>query len=152
MDVLLPWALVGLLALAAWEVRNIHYGLESHNWTHVVGVLSKVWVEDMPDLQLENDPFRDKECTHSVHARYAYRVGGRWYKARRVSYRATSWIRFREALDMIYGMRPGKEVDVWYDPEKPDRSVLIPGSSPANAVLLCTWLVLAALAGFGIAH
>ena len=152
MDVLLPWLLATLLGLAAWELRNIHYGLESRDWTHTVGVLSKVWVEDMPDLQLESDPFRDEEGTHSVHARYAYKVGGRWIQARRVSYRATYWIRFHEALDMIHGMRPGREVDVWYDPRKPGRSVLVPGSSTTNAVLLCIYLVVAAIVLFGMSR
>jgi hypothetical protein len=148
MDVVLPWALVALLALAAWEVRNIGLGFASQHWTHTIGVLDKVWVEDMPDLQLEGDPFRDEEGTHSVHARYAYKVGARWYRARRVSYRATWWIRFGEALDMIHGMRPGREVDVWYDPRQPGRSVLIPGSSNANAVLLSIYLVAAAIIAF----
>jgi hypothetical protein len=138
-------AVLALLALAARETWKIHYGLKSVAWEHATGTLGKVWVEDMPDLQLPQDPFRDEEGTHSVHARYRYRVDGRWYHGRRVSYRATHWIRFREALRMIEGMRAGREVDVFYDPGKPARAVLIPGSSPANAAFLCAYLLVAAL-------
>jgi hypothetical protein len=152
MEAWMPWALTALLALAAWELRNIHYGLESRGWTHTVGVLAKVWVEDMPQVPVEGAPFHDEEGTHSVHARYAYKVGGRWHQASRVSYRTTHWVRFNEALDMIYGMRPGKEIDVWYDPDQPGRSVLITGSSTANAVLLSLYLVLAACMIFALMH
>jgi hypothetical protein len=70
----------------------------------------------MPDLELEDDPFHDQEGTHSVHAHYRYKVRGRWYFSRRLSYRSTAWIRFRDALDMIDGMKPGKEVDVFLRP------------------------------------
>jgi hypothetical protein len=136
---------LALLALAGWEAWKIHFGLESRTWEHTVGVVGKVWVEDMPDLELDQDPFKDREGTHSVHARYRYKVNGRWYDGRRVSYAATRWIRFRDALQMIEGLRTGREVDVFYDPEKPARAVLIPGSSTANLVLLCLYLVLAAL-------
>jgi hypothetical protein len=41
---------------------------------------------------------------------------------------------------------------VWYDPRKPDRSVLIPGSSTTNAVLLCIYLVVAAIVLFGMSR
>jgi hypothetical protein len=80
-----------------------------------------------------------------VHAHYRYKVGARWYHSRRLSYRATQWIRFGTALDMIHGMRAGREVDVFYDPRKPERAVLIPGSSTGNVVLLGTYLVVASL-------
>ena len=142
------YATLALLALAAWELWKIHMGLESRAWEHTTGVLSKVWVEDMPDLELEDDPFRDQEGTHSVHAHYRYKVRGRWYFSRRLSYRSTYWIRFRDALDMIDGMKPGKEVDVFYDPRKPDRAVLIPGSSTTNIVFLGLYLVVAAILVF----
>ena len=136
---------LALLALAGWEAWKIHFGLESRTWEHTVGVVGKVWVEDMPDLELDQDPFKDHEGTHSVHAHYRYKVNGRWYHGRRVTYAATRWIRFREALRMIEGLRTGREVDVFYDPAKPARAVLIPGSSTANLVFLCMYLVFAAL-------
>ena len=134
-----------LLALAARELWKIHMGLESRTWEHTTGVLAKVWVEDMPDFELEKDPFHDDEGTHSVHAHYRYKVHGRWFQSRRLSYRATAWIRFGEALEMIDGMKVGKEVDVFYDPRKPERAVLIPGSSTTNIVFLCLYLVVAAI-------
>jgi len=134
-----------LLALAARELWKIHMGLESRSWEHTTGVLAKVWVEDMPDFEFEKDPFRDEEGTHSVHAHYRYQVAGRWFQSRRLSYRATAWIRFGEALEMIDGMKVGKEVDVFYDPRKPERAVLIPGSSTTNIVFLGLYLVVAAI-------
>ena len=142
------WMLIvvlALLALAAWEVWKIHMGLESRTWAHTTGVIAKVWVEDMPDLEPDFMPLDDEEGTHSVHAHYRYRVGTRWYDSRRLTYRAARWIRFREALDMIDGLRVGREVEVWYDPEKPARAVLIPGSSTGNIVALTLYLVIASI-------
>jgi len=143
---------LALLALAAYELWKIDLGLKSLAWAHTTGQLRKAWVEDMPDFEFENDPFRDQEGTHSVHARYSYQVGTRRYFGKRLSYRTTHWIRFREALDMIEGWRPGVEVDVFYDPGKPERAVLIPGSSTANAALFILYLALAALCLWVRAH
>ena len=149
-DLLLDrFALAGvlaLLALAAYELWKIHLGLKSLAWAHTTGQLRKAWVEDMPES--EGDP----EGTHSVHARYSYQVGTRRYFGKRLSYRTTHWIRFREALGMIEGWRPGVEVDVFYDPAKPERAVLIPGSSTANAALFILYVVLAALCLWVRAH
>ena len=80
-----------------------------------------------------------------MHAHYRYRVGATWYHGKRLTYRASRWIRFREALDMIDGLRVGREVEVWYDPRKPARAVLIPGSSTGNIVLLGIYLVVASI-------
>lgn len=133
------------LALAAWEAWKIHLGQRSNDWARTTGVLHKVWVEDSLDLDFEDDPFADKEGTHSVHAHYRYKVGATWYESKRLTYRMARWIRFREALAMIEGLRVGREVEVWYDPEKPARAVLIPGSSTGNVVMLGTYLVVASL-------
>ena len=140
------FVILACLALAAWEAWKIHLGQASTTWERTTGVLAKVWVEDAPDLYLgENDPFGDHEGTHSVHAHYRYRVGTKWYDSRRLTYRMARWIRFGEALDMIEGLRVGREVEVWYDPQKPARAVLIPGSSTGNIVALTLYLVVASI-------
>jgi len=140
------FVILACLVLAAWEAWKIHLGQASTTWERTTGVLAKVWVEDAPDLYLgENDPFGDHEGTHSVHAHYRYQVGTRWYTSKRLTYRMARWIRFGEALDMIEGLRVGREVEVWYDPEKPTRAVLIPGSSTGNIVALALYLVVASI-------
>ena len=138
--------ILACLALAAWEAWKIHLGQASTLWERTTGVLHKVWVEDSVDLYLgEQDPFGDHEGTHSVHAHYRYQVGTQWYDSKRLTYRLARWIRFREALAMIDGLRVGREVEVWYDPRKPSRAVLIPGSSTGNIVMLTTYLVVASI-------
>lgn len=129
-------AVLAQLALAGYELWRIHMGLESRNWPQVTGTLKKIWQED--DTLHDVD---DTEGTHSIHARYRYKVGTRWYDGKRVGYGIASGLRFSEALDYLHGRRAGSEVDVYYDPEKPERAVLFPGSSTANAVLLGAWLV-----------
>ena len=140
------FVILACLALAAWEAWKIHLGQASTLWERTTGVLHKVWVEDSVDLYLgEQDPFGDHEGTHSVHAHYRYQVGTQWYDSKRLTYRLARWIRFREALAMIDGLRVGREVEVWYDPKKPARAVLIPGSSTGNIVALALYLVVASI-------
>jgi hypothetical protein len=140
------FVILACLALAAREAWKIHLGQASTLWERTTGVLHKVWVADSVDLYLgEQDPFGDHEGTHSVHAHYRYQVGTQWYDSKRLTYRLARWIRFREALAMIDGLRVGREVEVWYDPRKPSRAVLIPGSSTGNIVMLTTYLVVASI-------
>ena len=133
-------AVLAQLALAGYELWRIHMGLESRNWPQVTGTLKKIWQED--DTLHDVD---DAEGTHSIYARYRYKVGTRWYDGRRLSYGVTSRVRFNEALDLLHQLRSGGEVDVYYDPGKPQRAVLYPGSSAGNVVLLATWIVGATL-------
>lgn len=130
--------ILALLGFAAWEVWKIRLGHASNGWERTTGVLQKVWVEDSPGDG-------DAEGTHSAHAHFRYKVGTRWFESKRLSYRMTSDIRFREALEMIEGLHVGREVEVWYDPRKPARAVLIPGSSTGNIVALAVYLVIAAI-------
>ena len=137
------WTLIAVLAqlaLAGYELWRIHMGLESKRWPQTTGKIGKAWQED--DFVRD---IGDEEGTHSVYARYRYRVDARWYDGRRLSYGVTSRVRFNEALDLLHQLRAGGEVDVYYDPGKPQRAVLYPGSSAGNVVLLATWIVGATL-------
>jgi hypothetical protein len=124
-------------AFAAFEAWRIRCGLASRHWAHTMGTLQKIWVED--DGVIPGDS--GDEGTHTVRAHYRYQVAGRWYEARRMSYGFAHNLRFGRALDLMHGLRRGSEVDVFYDPGRPQRAVLIPGASPGNAVALASWLI-----------
>ena len=130
--------IVGLVALAAREAWLIRQGFKSQRWTQTTGTLQRIWQE-------QHDAGEDSEATHSVFAHYTYKVDGRIYEGKRLSYRTMQSLSFDEALDHLHGRRKGSEVDVYYDPGKPQRAVLYPGSSAGNVVLLATWIVGATL-------
>ncbi len=133
--------ILALLALAAREAWHIRLGLDSLHWSHTTGTLERIWQEsDIGDPQSEG--------RHSVFAHYSYAVDGRAYRGRRLSYRPMALLAFGEALEVMHGLRRGSMVDVYYDPARPGRAVMIPGSGTGNIVALATLLVLAALCGW----
>jgi hypothetical protein len=141
----MPCIILGLIALAAREAWHIRLGLDSLRWTHTTGTLERIW-------QVSNSSDSATDDEHAVHAHYTYCVDGRTYQGRRLSYRTMSDLPFAEALDLMHGLRKGSEVDVYYDPTRPERSVMIPGSGTGNIVGLVTLLVLAVFLGLAWAR
>ena len=141
MDAWMPCIILALLALAAREAWHIQLGFASLQWSHTVGTLERIWQESD-----SGDP--RTEARHAVFARYTYAVDGRAYRGRRVSYRMMSQLPLGEALEVMHGLRKGSEVDVYYDPARPGRAVMLPGSGTGNIVALATLLVLAVLCGW----
>ena len=131
------------LALAAYEAWRIHLGIEAMRWLRTTGKLTKAWVDSGTTLPIDGD---DNDTTYSANVRYHYKVGARWYKSSRLSYRGTLWLPEDEAHALIAGMEEGGEVDVHYDPRNPARAVLVPGSSTGNLVNLLLYLGAAAFA------
>jgi hypothetical protein len=99
-------------------------------------------------LRAKAASYADSEGRHSVFAHYTYAVDGRTFEGRRVSFRPMALLPLGEALELMHGLRKGSEVDVYYDPARPERAVMIPGSGTGNIVLLATLLVLAVLCGW----
>ena len=132
------------LALAAYEAWRIHLGLEAMRWLRTTGKLTRAWVDDAT-LPIEFDA-EDGEGRHSANVRYHYKVGARWYKSSRLSYRGTLWLPLEEAYSLIQGLEEGREVDVHYDPRNPARAVLVPGSSTGNLLNFMLYLGAAAFA------
>ncbi|KGQ19719.1 DUF3604 domain containing protein [Lysobacter dokdonensis DS-58] len=134
----MPLIILGLLALAAREVWHLRLGFASLHWMHTTGTLQHIWQES------DIGP-ADSDGRHSVYAHYTYSVDGRAYEGRRLSYRPMALVPFAEAMDLLYGLRKGSEIDVYYDPARPERAVMIPGTGTGNIVGLATLLVLAVL-------
>lgn len=136
--------LVGL-ALAAYEAWRIHLGIEAMRWQRTTGKLTQAWIDEAT-LPIEFD--EEEGDRHSANVRYHYKVGARWYKSSRLSYRGTLWIPLEEASELLAGLEAGEDVDVHYDPRNPARAVLVPGSSTGNLLNLMLYLGIAAFALF----
>ena len=107
------------LALLQW--RSIRLGLASREWNVARGRIVRAFVDD------DGSDGEGGELLHSANVRYVYRVGRREYASSRLSYGSTRHLKFDEAIRMLHGIVQGREVDVYFDPRKPDRCVLIQG-------------------------
>jgi hypothetical protein len=110
-----------LTGLALLQLRSIRLGLASREWNVARGRIVRAFVDD------DGSDGEGGELLHSANVRYVYRVGRREYASSRLSYGSTRHLKFDEAIRMLHGIVQGREVDVYFDPRKPDRSVLIQG-------------------------
>lgn len=126
------------LGLCLWEVHKLFFGLASRNWKRTTCKILKAYIDEHRD--------RDPDETHySTHVLFEYRVGGRTFQCRRLTYRATHGLVHSNAIGMLAGILQGRQVDAFYDPHCPSRAVLIRGITINNFVHL---LLAFALLGF----
>lgn len=121
--------LLAALALVAWQARSLMLAKASAEWRTTRGRVLSAYLD-------ESNPDEDGEVSHSAHVRYRYHVGRRHYISTRLSYRPTRYLGFSDAAELLDGIVENREVEVYYDPQHPQRAVLVPGSSTANLVHL----------------
>lgn len=133
--------LAGGSAGVGYGLWNLWQGASSPKWPTVTGqVVSS-------DLQRSRD--RQGMVTYRAEVAYKYEVGGQTYASDRVFFGdqlQTSWA--TGPVREVERYHPGSQVQVFYDPNKPSRSVLEPGAPWQVYVVLFT---AAAFLGFGIA-
>ena len=112
-------------AMAAWEWRRYALGKASLHWCPVQGTVVDAWFDE--DSWDDDDGY-----SVSVHLVYDYVVSGRRYRSKRLTYRPTRGIGQPEAYALLQGLRRGQPVDVRYDPEDPQRAVVLPGTDNDN--------------------
>lgn len=124
---------IGMLLLAlgvvVWQARTLLLAKASAEWQLTRGRVLSAYLD-------ESGPDEDGEVSHSAHVRYRYQVGRRHYVSTRLSYQPTHYLAFSSATALLDGIVLGREVDVYYDPRRPERAVLVPGSSTDNLVHL----------------
>lgn len=134
--------ITGVLALLLlWELRSLLLAHASTRWKKTMGTVSSAAVTE----ESSYDEDGDGHVSHGVEVRYSYRVAGRSYQSRRLTYRPTWGLVFAKAVDLLRGIAPGREVVVYHHPRVHSRSVLVPGASLDNVfriVLIATVLVL----------
>jgi hypothetical protein len=116
-------------------------GIDSHKWPSTTGLIveSQIRKYFVP---------RIGSTSYSANVTYQYKVGREKHTSKRVYFGA----RFKEegsALDLTYRYEDGRKVPVYYDPDKPQLSVLEPGTEPANAYRFM-WGLLAMSAGVAL--
>ncbi len=119
-------------------------GRETRAYTRTRGRVVRAEVEELPHASEEGG------TKYRPVVRYAFEARGRTYESDRVSIGAPAAPDAsdpRDARRLVERFPAGAEVDVWFDPRDPRRSVLVPGV-PASEVVVA---VVAGLALVGVA-
>lgn len=114
----------------AWQAGLLLLARASSDWHRTTGRVLNAYVGEGRIWDADGDA----EDTHSANVRYTYRVGRETFESSRLAYRSARGLSLSAAGELLRGISKGKDVDVYYDPKRPSRSVLIPGSSRDNVV------------------
>ncbi len=120
-------AVLILAGLYMWRA-----GSATRSYTRTRGRVVRAEVEEIPRTSEEGGPgFRPL-------VRYAFEARGRTYESERISIGEASGLESSDAQDarrIVDRYPSGAEVDVWFDPRDPGRSVLVPGIPRAEIVV-----------------
>ncbi len=115
---------------------NIQQDRASESWPEVPGEILKSRIESettrtttSTGTGLNKKKKTHKDTDYFVELRYAYKVEGQAYEGDRIRFASTRHDERADAQKEQRQFPKGKKVVVYYDPEKPGRSVLIRGSS-----------------------
>jgi len=131
---------LGLLLATAWQFREMMLAANSNHWPSVRGTVLDAWFDETRDAE--------DDVTHTANVRYRFKVKGRDYESSRLSYQPTQAALFSDVVGMLRGVIKGKEVDVYYDPANPARSVLVPGGNVDNVLRVLVPLAVAVWLGW----
>ncbi len=106
--------------LCAWEWRKIVLGRAAMSWPRTEGFVADARFDETIDPD-------DDDVVYSAHMVFAYTVHGRRYRSRRFTYRPTRFLDQSTAYALLRGIQRGQIVDVYYDPKRPERAVVLPG-------------------------
>ncbi len=136
MTLLVPAALVSLsLSMTLWYCRCFWLGLASRHWPRVEGRVIHAYFSEKE----YRDEDGDSTLSVTAHLTYEYVVNGMRFRSKHFTYRPTRWLGQREAYMMLQGVRHLQEIEVYYDPRRLERAVVLPGVDNGNRIrlLLC---------------
>jgi Protein of unknown function (DUF3592) len=124
-------------AMALWQWRKWSLGVASRAWPRVQGTIV--------DIRFGESTIRvpDGDEIHRVSAQmtYEYMVGARRYRSQHFTYRPTRGLGQQEAYGMLRGLCRGQPVEVYHDPDDPERAVVLPGVDGGNIMRICGWCI-----------
>ena len=106
------------MALLAWCIQCIMRGRQSRLWPTAPGRILECRMETDGDGEMP---------IMKVKVRYDYEVGGQHFEGNRVAYGYCGGTLQAEHQRLYDELRPDSQVMVHYQPDRPDRSVLVPG-------------------------
>ena len=128
--------------MALWHWRRYALGEASRRWRRTQGTVVDVWF----DVQEKRDADGDHYVSTDAHLVYDYVVAGRRHRSRHFTYRPARGLGEREAYALLSGIRKGQAIEVRYDPKRPQRAVVLPGTERANLWRIAIWALIALIA------
>ncbi len=117
MNAALWFYLAVTVAAIIWLAWHYALAVESRRWPRTKAKVIRAWVERT-----------DSEYAYySPRVEYTFKVSGVPHRSTTIWLMGDKSMRKGRAELMASGYHPGDEVDVWYDPTKPERSTLMPG-------------------------
>lgn len=133
----LGFILVGILTGAFFCYRILQAG-RSKQWPWVLGELESADLRQVIYNGREIDGSADQASAMVVNFSYQYRVSNHDYRGRRVTF-SDSVNKTMGALKKLQDRYQGKsQIKVYYNPHRPEQSVLIPGLNLFNFTPLIT--------------
>lgn len=141
------FVLVGLLTGVFFFVRIVQ-AANSKSWPWVIGELESNELRDVVYRGRDSDGGADLASARVVNFRYRYRVKNEDYLGTRVTF-SDSVNKTGGALKQLQDRYQGKsQIKVFYRPDRPRQSVLVPGLSIFNFTPLITSLLFIAVGVF----
>jgi len=116
-------------AISIWAAADtIWYGWSSENWPRVEGVITSTEIDS--STQQGNSSFSStakSTTTYFPTILYRYEVNGGIYEGYEITFGGYSFINRDDAEEVLVRYPVNQRVDVYYKPDKPQKSVLEPG-------------------------
>jgi hypothetical protein len=138
-----PFLLGGatLVAGGVWALRNAR---ASTNWPTATGTVISSEIREIS----QGDSRYGAYVTYRAKILYDYSVGGVTYSSTTVSF-VEQESSLSDARGMVDRYPEGKRVEVYYDPLRPEVSVLEPGAATAARVIVCAGVFVILVGGYG---
>lgn len=124
---------VVLLGVSLWHLR---FGLASRSWPSAEGVIES--------SEMKKVRKHDNGTAWQPKVKYRYQVDGRDYVGGNIAYHMQGQNSYGASSGTLSLYPSGAVTTVYYDPGKPSRSVLEPGISVNNYILLVLSIALTA--------
>lgn len=141
-----PWVPMVVVAvgsgMALWHGWRYALGEASRRWRLTQGTVVDIWF----DVQEKTDNDGGQYVSTDAHLVYDYVVAGRRHRSRHFTYRPARGLGEREAYALLSGIRKGQTIEVRYDPKRPQRAVVLPGTDNRNLWRIGIWVLIALIA------
>lgn len=126
---LIPWLIFGILAVLLAPRMWDEFQDRSHSstWPMVEGTLVDGYIKEVVQNATSQQGYRPGHHYFVLVVEYAYRVDGREYSGHRVRAAGISYGTEKSAKQALDALENQKPLNVYYDPNDPASSVLIPG-------------------------
>jgi len=121
-----------LFELYAW-----YFAKKSKLWPTTEGTILNAYIDSQVD--------EDSDETYSPKVKYSYRVNGVLYQSKRLFFGSMNSSDYSQASDSLFNININTKVTVYYDPKKPQRSVLQTGSGQIKLYTVVIWFGLLAI-------